>query len=63
LLPFAFQHGNQLRSAKQMKHCLGGYHRHLLRNTASFCLVRFFTIFEREKSFEMSARRNAQATT
>jgi len=20
-----------------MKHCLGGYHHHLLRNTASFC--------------------------
>ena len=94
LPPFAFQHGNQLRSAKQMKHCLGGYHRHLLRNTASFCAIIVLIIqnnarrkeqarrrnlrraiiqnasasplnarSEREKSFEMSARRNAQATT
>ena len=45
---------SQLRSAKQMKHCLGGYHRHLLRNTASFCLVR--SLFEREKLCETSAR-------
>ena len=28
--------------AKQMKRCLGGYHRHLLCNTASFSLKTYF---------------------